>query len=36
VVERVLAVARGERRATEVSGGRRVSRTGGLLSVVTE
>jgi tRNA(Ile)-lysidine synthase len=35
-VERVLAVARGERRATEVSGGRRVSRTGGLLSVVTE
>ena len=35
-VERVLAVARGARRATEVSGGRRVSRTNGLLSVATE
>ncbi len=31
-VERVLAVARGERLATEVPGGRRVSRSGGRLS----
>ena len=32
-VERVLEVARKERRATEVPGGRRVSRSGGRLSV---
>jgi tRNA(Ile)-lysidine synthase len=32
-VDRVLAVARGERRATEVPGGRRVARSGGRLSV---
>ena len=32
-VERVLAVARGERRAAEIAGGRRVARSGGRLSV---
>jgi tRNA(Ile)-lysidine synthase len=34
-VDRVLAVARQERRATDVPGGRRVSRSGGRLSVST-
>jgi tRNA(Ile)-lysidine synthase len=34
-VERVLAVARGETRATEVDGGRRVARTGGRLRLET-
>lgn len=32
-VERVLAVARGDRRATELSGGRRVARTAGRLRI---
>lgn len=34
-VERVLEVARGERKATEVTGGRRVARTAGRLRVVS-
>jgi tRNA(Ile)-lysidine synthase len=32
-VERVLAVARGEARATEIAGGRRVRRSGGRLTI---
>jgi tRNA(Ile)-lysidine synthase len=34
-VERVLAVARGERRGTELRGGRRVERSGGVLRLVS-